>query len=191
MKSFKIILTSLLILSCHQLYSQVEFSNRDAINIYKSSPTKYGFEGIYEIYYRAGVKIENIQDPNNKYDNIAAEEYVTQNVKVCIYTTPLNQVYFKLITEGVETDKEFYDFWFASLKNIYKVDQFGILTNVIHYAAKDLWAETDQDFVTRIYNSNNTLSYDVKVYGLKWNGIDKDMHAMRWQFLLKKIYTPK
>lgn len=168
--------------------AQSSFSVDDAKALLSSLPKKLGFEGIYEIYYRQGSKREDINDENNSYDNIKNESFKTENIKVCVYSNG-NRAYFKLVNDNLNTTQNeyFYNFSFAEPTSTFSVDSFGILTNIMHYEAKKVWMNEDQRFVTRIYNQNNTLSYDIKVYGLRGIG-SNEMFAIRTQFLLKKLY---
>ncbi len=188
MKTIYVTLMVLCLSSLTVANAQTSFNVDNAKALLNSLTRKLGFEGIYEIYYRQGSKRDDITDKNNSYDNIKSENFKTENIKVCVYSNG-ERAYFKLINDNLSatSNEYFYNFSFAEPTSTYSVDSFGILTNIMHYEAKNVWMNEEQRFISRIYNQDNTLSYDVKVYGLR--GVrPNEVLAIRTQFLLKKLF---
>ena len=80
-----IIITCLfLYLFMTSLFAQTNFSEAEALNIFKTNPPKWGFEGVYEIYQRGAVKssrgiISIITDKEFKSYNKKILENVIEN----------------------------------------------------------------------------------------------------------------
>ena len=169
----------LLCLTITNLYSQSSFSEVDAINIFKTYPPKFGFEGVYEIYRRGSFK-STIGDDKD----IAEKEFENDNKKICFYSTPTG-VYGSLI----DFSDNFLEYPFYELnlkKAFFKIDLFGKLSYNLHWSIENKSREVTKVISAPITQKGETLFWD-------YNREDAALKAvllLRTQFLLKRIYSP-
>lgn len=162
------------------LYSQSNFSDADAINIFKTYPPMWGFEGVYEIFHRESFK------PTMGDDKIISEkEFKSENKKICIYSTS-NGIYGKLIDFSDNfLDYSFYEFNLN--KAFFKIDLYGKLSYNVYWSMENKSLEKTEIVSAGIEQKDDALFWDYNRISV----VEKNIIDFRTQFLLKKIYSPE
>jgi S1-C subfamily serine protease len=167
-------------LTTNSLFAQSNFTDVEAINIFKTYPPKSGFEGVYEIYYRSKLSIdENVTDAM-----IEGQNFTSENLKFCLYTTP-NGTYGKVVDLSTSiTDYNFFKTWLENAQ--FKLDLYGTLTYNVYWSLKNGTKEQNTMISAKVSQKSETLFWDFTRNDLKYG---KFVNT-RIQFLLKKIYSP-
>lgn len=164
----------LLLLTNNSLFAQsTNFSDADAINIFKTYPPKWGFEGVYEILYRSNL--------GSSYD------FSGQNKKICFYSYS-NNIYAKII--DFNTSDYDYNFYKAYLQDAFwKVDLYGTLTHSVHYSWENAFREKNELQTTKVYQKDESLFFEVSTLFRSIAGFQDKI--LKMEILLKKIYSPE
>ena len=169
----------MLFLTISSLYSQSSFSDAEAVNIFNTYPSKFGFEGVYEIFKRTSFK-STIGDDKD----ISEKEFKDDNRKICFYSTP-NGIYGTLIDFSNNFIE--YPFYDLNLKNaFFKIDLYGKLSYNLYWSIENESREATKIISSPITQKDGTLFWDYD----RDLALKGEILLLRTQFLLKKIYNP-
>jgi hypothetical protein len=159
-----------------------DFTDLDAINIFKTYPTKYNIEGVYEIYYRS----ELFLNGELVGEQLNSKSLKSENKKICIYTEN-NTIKTKMI--NFQNDFDNYNFYKFQIKNAtFLIDVYGTITYNVLFSFTNQFNEKYKVSTSKVSKADNELSWFFRQDGFTPNG---DMFYFNNQIVLKKIFTPK
>ena len=184
MKKVTSIIFFVCILFCQTVNAQNIVNDDDAINIFKSHPPKYAFEGVYEIF--SDHKVDRCFNSDEK----DYQGFKSDGDKICIFS---DGDYIKALIIGkmpIAKGKE-NDGWLDA----FKVDAFGVLTfSFVHRSIPDLWTYVpDNEYKhssVQVKNSNLFFDEDYpQLFGKNVYGREFGYHYY-YKHYFKKIYSP-
>jgi S1-C subfamily serine protease len=161
-------------------------SDKEAIDVFKTHPSKYGFEGVYDIYKDTKTDRDIEGAPDEEYKG-----YKSTGEKICIFFDGFNIKALVIGQKPLQKGKLIRDGWLDA----FKVDAFGILTyNWVYRSVGLCKVVPDNEYQkTTVLIDKFNLFFEETSNQLFFTRDNGSEFGWRWnyKYYFKRIYTPE